>query len=471
MKMSNRAVLDGVRGLLSQHAYEYARNNKIHMAMLPWTRKYAAGRFTVLNEKATPGGRYDRHIQIAQDSQVPFLPLVLDTFAQSMKIENYFSGNYEQSPLWEHWQRNAMDAAQTGITRAALKYGTSYAVVDRGAFPGQASAPLITGVSPRMMTAYYGESRAWPGEYGLTSEWPILALEIRGARMRLIDENYIYYIGARHAPKNPAEWVSETWNNALNLQIIEARPHGAGVPPVVRFRDRWLLDGEEHGGIIEPLLSLQDRIDRTSYEMGIAQYYAAFKQRYIIGWAPKDELDGIRMKANDVWFINADGTKTKVGQFEETDLTRYIDSKQATIRDLAAIAQVPAQSLGANAISNISADGLAAMESAKDRKASEIQTSLGESYEQLLRLCGHMDGDADSAADFAGEVKWKDTTARSFAQTVDALGKLATMLGIPAEALLEDIPGFTEEKIQRILTKYGYPSIQGDETQTMPEVT
>ena len=63
------------------------------------------------------------------------------------------------------------------------------------------------------------------------------------------------------------------------------------------------------------------------------------------------------------------------------------------------------------------------------------------------------------------------TTARSFAQTVDALGKLATMLGIPAEALLEDIPGFTEEKIQRILTKYGYPSIRGDESQPMPEVT
>ena len=30
--------------------------------------------------------------------------------------------------------------------------------------------------------------------------------------------NYIYYIGARHAPKNPAEWVSKTWNNTINLQ-------------------------------------------------------------------------------------------------------------------------------------------------------------------------------------------------------------------------------------------------------------
>ena len=123
------------------------------------------------------------------------------------------------------------------------------------------------------------------------------------------------------------------------------------------------------------------------------------------------------------------------------------------MRDLAAIAQVPAQSLGANAISNVSADGLAAMESAKDRKAAEIKTSLGESYEQMLRLCAHLDGNAEEAADFASEVKWADMTARSFAQTVDALGKLATMLGLPPEVLWEDIPGYTAEKIKRINKK------------------
>ena len=44
-------------------------------------------------------------------------------------------------------------------------------------------------------------------------------------------------------------------------------------------------------------------------------------------------------------------------------------------------------------------------------------------------------------------------TARSFAQTVDALGKLATMLGLPPEVLWEDIPGYTAEKIKRINKK------------------
>lgn len=202
--------------------------------------------------------------------------------------------------------------------------------------------------------------------------------------------------------------------------------------------------------MVEPLISLQKRIDRTSYEMGSTQYVSAFKQRYVIGWKPKDDLTAARMKASDTWFINEDQSKVKVGQFDETSIEQYIKSRESTIRDLAAIAQVPAQLLGAGTISNVSADGLIAMERAKESKVSEVQTALGESYEQLLRLCAHMAGDDTAANDFAAEVKWKDTSAKNITQVVDALGKLATMLNVPAEALLEDIPGFTYERIQRI---------------------
>jgi hypothetical protein len=40
-----------------------------------------------------------------------------------------------------------------------------------------------------------------------------------------------------------------------------------GVTPVVRYRDRMLLDGEEQYGIIEPLLTMQDRINETTFGM------------------------------------------------------------------------------------------------------------------------------------------------------------------------------------------------------------
>ncbi|WP_306592701.1 phage portal protein, partial [Corynebacterium striatum] len=149
-------------------------------------------------------------------------------------------------------------------------------------------------------------------------------------------------------------------------------------------------------------------------------------------------------------------------QYEETDLSRYIESRQASVRDFAALAQVPAQSLGANAISNISADGLAALETSKDRQAAEIQTSFGESHEQLLRLCSHAAGDEVGASDFESEVTWEETSSRSFAQTVDGLGKLTTMLGIPAEELWADIPGWTKERVQRAQqARRSQPAVDG----------
>lgn len=445
MVMRKAAAVDAVRDLLGQHAFEANRFDRIDRALRPWTREEAAQRFGV----DASGVSAQRQIDIAVDSQALFLPLVLDTFAQAMKIDNFFNSEKKTASAWEHWQRNSMDARQTGITRAALQYGTSYAVVTAGEVQG-VTRPIITGVSPRNLVAYYGERYAWPGVDGVNSEWPIIALEIKDNRLRLFDETSVYYFGAKKIPATPEGWGQDEYRAASNLELIEVRPHGMDVAPVVRFRDRWLLDSQPQLGLIEPLIAQQNRIDRTAFEQGLAQYFAAFKQRYLVGWMPKDEEMQAQMRVSSTWMIDEDASKVKIGQFEETDISRYIEARQTTIRDLAAIAQVPAQSLGAAAISNVSAEGLASMERAKESKLSELQASLGESYEQLLRLCAFVAGDMAGASDFGAEVKWCDMSARSFAQTVDALGKVAAMLDVPVEALWEEIPGFTSEKIERI---------------------
>jgi hypothetical protein len=69
-----------------------------------------------------------------------------------------------------------------------------------------------------------------------------------------------------------------------------------------------------------------------------------------------------------------------------------LEIRNASIRDFAAIGQIPAQALGIDGISNISDATLAGLEAAKNREAGEITTSLGESHEQLLRLCAYIDG-------------------------------------------------------------------------------
>jgi hypothetical protein len=183
-------------------------------------------------------------------------------------------------------------------------------------------------------------------------------------------------------------WTEPTYSGPNNFKYLDARPHNVGVCPVVRFRDRWLLDGEEAYGVVEPLLSIQSRIDETTYEMLVSQYFTAFTQRWVTGWRPQDDGEALAAVAGDVWYFSK--SDVNVGQFSQGDINGYIDSKQSAVRDLAAIGQIPAQNLGIDAMANISEATLAGLETAKKRKTAEIQTALGESFEQMLRTCAYI---------------------------------------------------------------------------------
>lgn len=445
--MKQDKALETVRSLMSYHSGRASRLDRIADAMRPWDSDLAARKLAV-------SGDVQRHPldKLMTRSQTNFLPLILDQFSQSMKVIDYYGdGQTESAGPWKHWQRNSMDARQTGIHRAALQYGEAFLSVLPALTPaGVEASPGVQmrGISPRRMVALYGDSVSWGSAGGPVDEdWPIVALEIGDRSLRLYDDENVYFFGVESMPGDPLLWASSPYAHPDNFQFVESRPHGVGVCPIVRFRDRQLLDGEEQGGIIEPLINLQDRIDETTFEMGVAQYWGAFKQRYVMGWFPESEADAFRQTAADTMFFEE--SDVKVGQFAETALDGYIASKNSAVRDLAAIAQVPAQNLGADGISNVSAEGLAGLESARDRKATEIQVSLGESWEQALRTAAYIEGDTASAEDFSSDAKWADVSARSFAQVVDGLGKLATMLDIPSEVLLEDIPGWDRGRADR----------------------
>lgn len=463
--MKPDVVIDTVRNILmNARAYEATRLDKIHAATLPWTAANALSHMEVKGSSSQLEGSMASVIGLARKSQTNFLPLILQQYSQGLKVDNYLAGG-EMDPLtkkpiqdqakpWEWWQRNKFDARQTGIHYAALKYGVAYATVLPSMEPGikpalRTPSAYLRGVSPRQMTAIYGERMEWDPRVGgsVDDDWPMYAMEMNGPAIRFYDEEKVHFLGVKNIPESALGWKDPAYGNASNFDYIEGRSHGVGVCPIVRYQDRIQLDGEEQYGIIEPLLAIQSRIDETTFEMLVAQYYSAFKQRYVMGWMPKDQSEALRQAASDTWFFK--DPQVKVGDFDAADLKGYLESKASAVRDLAAIGQIPAQNLGIDGISNISEATLAGLEAGKDRNTAEIATSLGESHEQLLRTCAHITGDTESAQDYASEVKWREQTARSFAQTVDGLVKLGTGLGIPEEILWEDIPGWTREKILR----------------------
>jgi len=342
---------------------------------------------------------------MARIARVNVCPIVINSLTQSTFVDNFRTkDDAEDAEVWAVWQANKMDARQTGIHRAAFAYGAAYAVV----LPGD-TMPVIRGVSPRRLTAVYGDDLDWP-EY---------ALEFRGKRgtsreWRLYDETSIYTLESNH--------------RGSEFDFIDASDHGAGVTPVIRYLDEEDLDADDDviadaraymdtpkpmRGQIAPLMPLQDQIDLTSFGLLVAQWYSAFRQRYAIGWVPSDEAERMKASASQLWTFDQspegeDGMK--LGEFEQTSLDGYIKSREASLRHAASLSQTPVHELIGELV-NLSAEALAAAEQGHERKVAERKTLLGEAHEQTLRLAARL-GNFQVPDD--AEVVWRDTSARAF---------------------------------------------------------
>ena len=444
MALNRNDALEAVNTVLTaQRPQELSRLNRIHEALEVRTGPGLYRPTVEIPADAPPLMR-----ELARKSETNYLPLLVKTFSQVMKVDGYTTANDpDGTDPWVWWQRARLDSRQTGLTRSALSYGAAYATALPGTYGRGLAGPSITTYSPRQMTALYQDPEA--------DEWPMLAVAVdeRGdgsAIVSLFDEELIYRFGIETTRVSAFSEALTLPYGAGSLTYIDAVEHGVGVAPVVRYRDRNLLSGEEQYGIVEPLMTIQERINETTFQMGVAQYFQAFKQRYVIGWVPKSEQEELKAGAARMWYLDEDPANVRIDELDAGTIDPYIKSSESAKRDFSAIGQIPAQSMGVDGISNISDATLAGLEAAKNREGGEIMTSLGESHEQLLRLCAQIDGNQIAADDYASEVRWRNYEARSFAQTVDGLGKLATMLGIPGEELIEDIPGFTGQRIEKV---------------------
>jgi hypothetical protein len=133
---------------------------------------------------------------------------------------------------------------------------------------------------------------------------------------------------------------------------------------------------------------------------------------------------------------------TKFGQLDETPLDGYLKNEDQATKNLAAIAQFPLHALIGN-VSNLSAEALNALEAQFMRHLKSLQTSWGESHEELFRLIAEALGDEAGSNAFGGEVRWRDMESKAFGATLDGLGKAADMLQAPKRGLWAKIPGMT----------------------------
>lgn len=387
---------------------------------------------------------------LVEQARFNVLELVVTAVAQNLYVEGYHRSaepGPDNAQVWgDVWQPNRMDARQAGIFRAAIAYGYSYSTV----LPGD-PAPVITPVSPMHMTALYDDP--------INGEWPEIAAQWLGSRTvggdevqvaDLFDSEQVYRV---YIPADGAAPI-----------VVKAEEHDAPVVPVVRFRNRFELEGSL--GKVEPLIPIQQQLHQTTFSLLMAQQFGAFRQRHVTGMEIQEDENGNPLRpfnaAVDQVF-QAESPDTKFGEFGQTDLGGFLASRDKALLHVASVAQIPPHNLLTGAgISNISAEALTALEAGHRQDIAEHQHSLGEAVEQMLRLAARIGGDEDTWEDRSAQVRWGDTAPRSLAQIGDYLTKLATSLGVPLRALWEMIPGMTDQTLARWESMAGEDDLLGN---------
>jgi hypothetical protein len=381
--------------------------------------------------------------ELIRRSYTPWLGLVVTSVVQMLHVDGYRRPDRPDNLTgWRWWQANRMDSRQGPVHRAAVAYGHSYVTgLPGGMAEGEERVPVMRGVSPRRMVAGWLDPAA--------DEWPLYALEAqpqrRGPmleqhsvlwRLRLYDDHQVW----------PMEVAAE---GGAPRMAGAPEVHGIGVCPVQRFSNQLDLEGRTPGEV-EPFIGVAGRIDQTTFDRLVVQRFASWVVRTIAGMSLPEsqesaQLEKLRMRAEDI--LIAEDPDTRFDSLPASDLSPFVASRDADIRDLAAVSQTPPHHL-LGQMANLSAEALAAAESSLIRKVTERRQTFGESWESVLRLASRIAGDEEGWLDTSGQVQWRDMESRSMAQAADALGKLSAM-GVPLEMLMEQIPGWTQQDVER----------------------
>ncbi|MFG3200372.1 phage portal protein [Streptomyces sp. NPDC048208] len=379
-----------------------------------------------------------------------WLPWVVAAPLQNLQVDGFRPSTGKGDAVWDVWQSNRMDARQAIVHEGALVFGHSYVAVTPSP-----DGPKLTPISAMRIWAAYDDP--------VTDEFPLYAVQL----FQSPDSGEIN--SARYFDNREIIDVVFTrttaWDGTVTTTptIAGRKPHGFDVTPIVRFATSLDLLGRSVG-LVQPLIPACDRINQTWFDLLIAQTFGSFKVRYATGMAPPLDIDPATgevrtdpetgeplyraVQFDPTRVMMAEDPDTKFGELSETSLEGFIKSLELNVQHMAAVSQTPPHYLLGN-MANLSADALAAAESALTRKVDALKQVFGEAWESVLRLCAQALGKTKLAKDRKAQVVWRDTGSRSLAQTADAFGKLVQMVSVPPEALWDKLPGFSQTDVDK----------------------
>lgn len=374
-----------------------------------------------------------------------WLPLVVDAVAERLAVQGFRFGTEEaDADAWAIWQANNLDAESGLAHQEALIFGRSYVLV----WADGQGRPRITVESARQVTVTHapGDRRQrtaalkrWIDDDGHARATLFLPTEVH--RFRSARKVAGLGLGSDLITV-PVDWDHlETLKNSL------------GVVPVVPLVNRpHLLDGGGGTSEIEPVLGIQDSVNKLLADLLIASEFSAFRQRWATGMeVPTDPetnqpIEPFSAAVTRLWI--SEDEQTRFGTFEATPLANYVEGIELLVAHLASQTRTPPHYLNPSA-DRLSGESIKAAETGLVAKVKRAAQGFGESWEEVMRLAFAVMDDPRATAT-AAETIWADPEVRTESEHVDAtVKKLA--VEVPVEQLWADL-GYSPQQVERFRT-------------------
>jgi hypothetical protein len=364
-----------------------------------------------------------------------WMRLVVQATVNRLTVQGFRVGGADEGTsavdgrAWAIWRANKLPRASAIAHRDAMKYGTSFVMVDP---LSDRNGPAITVESPYQVVGQRDSQdryslinaiKKWIGDDGFQylnyyeAGW---VLKFRATALTV-----------SAMPNDPARILQQpSW-----MQIDEVE-NPLGVVPIIPIENQpELIDGGVSD--LDDLIPLNDALNKLLRDALVASEFQGFRQRWATGVdVPKDPETGkpltdrlaqLTASERNVWMFGS--TDAKVGEFGQVDLSPYATMIDLCIHHISMVSQTPSYML-VGKMANLSADAIRAAELGFVGKLWTKQADFGGPWEQAMSLA--LPGEAETPI----ETIWRDAAANSGSVLANELAIMAK-LGVPQEALLE----------------------------------
>ena len=370
--------------------------------------------------------------------------VVADAHEHRLDIEGFrYSGNdSEVAELRQVWQGNNLDEQSQQGHLDAIALQRAYICVGAGDSPDD--LPIVTIESPMQVI-----TRRDPRTRKVKSGWKTWAEDDKVGTRR----------GVLYLPDSTRlmTFGRDGW-----AQDGPADDHMMGRVAMVPLVNRPRIMRQGGSSEFKQVIGLADAANKMATDMMISGEYHAMPRRWIFGLSEKDFVDektGQRksvfsMIKSHIWATEKSGSEVSAGQFQESDLRNFHE----TIKLLAALTShlsgLPSDYMSFTSDNPSSADAIRASESRLIKRVERMQTYLGGSWEEAMRIAlFHITGEFAPEADLL-ETQWRDPSTPTLAAKADAISKLASGANpiMPKEMAREEL-GWSEAK-RELARKY-----------------